>query len=348
MATHFVVRRLGWHQARHGDPYLRRLPSAEVVAAFDTFDAAESHRRTLEAEARQGANPFQHGGAALFYQTTLDAPRLHDWLLDEGIDPPVSELRHADWLAWWTAFAHTWTPDQLAHAWQGLDKVRFYDVAEGPVLGSAFVLLQHMGRRYGGGTNAGDEGGMPVRAYRSPRTAAAERDRRNLEFQNAVELATHGQRLPHGYIWDIRGTRPWVEQVAFYLVEVPCDVPRYAAVGHLVQRRAGRTPADRLSRVPVRLFADRTAADAHRDELNAAARKVVNPFHLLEVPDLIAEALEPLRLPLPWPATEDDEEWRGWWDLCQDDISEAQRTAVWELFADQPLFETLRVQVIDD
>src|SRR5262249_31395700 len=128
----FTLRRLGWHQAPHGDHYTRRLPTAEPVAHFDDFDEAEDDPRPREHEARRDQTPFRFGGATLYFQSSLDGDRLHDWLLDGGVEPPTDllgrppgQLRHRDWVEWWDAFAHTWTGDQLAHTWQGLDKVRF-------------------------------------------------------------------------------------------------------------------------------------------------------------------------------------------------------------------------------
>jgi hypothetical protein len=93
----YTVRKLAWYQPPHGDPYTRRLPSADAVATLDTFDAADDRRRALEDEGRRGENPFRFGGGSIHFQSSLDGPRLHDWLMDAGIDPPASELRHADW-----------------------------------------------------------------------------------------------------------------------------------------------------------------------------------------------------------------------------------------------------------
>ena len=42
--SRYTVRRVGWFQPPHGDPYTRRLPGAEAVAGFDTFDDAEEFR----------------------------------------------------------------------------------------------------------------------------------------------------------------------------------------------------------------------------------------------------------------------------------------------------------------
>src|SRR5258708_5396653 len=145
--SHYTVRRLGWYQPPHGDPYTRRIPAATPVATFDTFDEAEMHRRALEAEVREGENPFRFGGASIFFQSSLDGPRLHDWLMDEAIDPPDSELRHSDWRAWWYAFAHTWSEHQLAHAWAAFDKVRFFDVAEAAPR-TSYVAVEIWRQRY--------------------------------------------------------------------------------------------------------------------------------------------------------------------------------------------------------
>jgi hypothetical protein len=58
--------------------------------------------------------------------------------------------------------------------------------------------------------------------------------------------------------------------------------------------------------------------------------------------------VEGLGAPLPCPVTFRPEQWREWWDLCQDEIAPDQRTAAWNLFEDQPLFEVLRVEVNDE
>jgi hypothetical protein len=106
--------------------------------------------------------------------------------------------------------------------------------------------------------------------------------------------------------------------------------------------------------VPVRLFADRTAANAFRDELTATTRAVMNPFQVFTPlmarrgEQEFATAIEQLNAPLPWPVNFHPERWREWWDLCQDEISPNQRMAAWELFEDQPLFEVLRVDVHEE
>jgi hypothetical protein len=379
--SRYTVRRVGWFQPPHGDPYTRRLPVAEPVAAFDTFDAAEMYRRELEAAARDGENPFRFGGASVFFQSSLDGPRLHDWLMDAGIEPPASELRHSDWRDWWNAFAHTWSADQLAHAWAAFDKVRFFDVAE-DVPGAALHLIQEV--RYVDreswfpvdtftGTisardgyprtpvgEADDEGGVPVRVYRSARRVKAACEQLNRDpYRRPEYLAQFGWLQTTRRGGDARPRRA----LLFEAVRVPGEVPPHAGVAYLVQRRAfgelgyvshGPNYRDTGSRVPVRLFADRAAANAHRDELFAAAVGVMNPFQAYAPgmtglgEDGFLAAVAALAPPLPWPTTFQLAQWREWWDLCQDEATNDQRAAAWALFDDRPLFEVLRVEVGDE
>jgi hypothetical protein len=331
--SRFLVRRLGWHQNPHGDNYTRRLPLAVPVADFETFDEAEKERRRREQEARAGENPFRFGGATLFFQTSLDRPRLHDWLLDGGIDPPTDQFRHRDWREWWDFFAHTWTESQIEHAWQGLDKVRFFDVVEeeSPDRFHVVTRLQYA-RALRASSGSDREGGTLWRVYRKEKTAVA-----------ACE-----QREP-------------LRTMAYYeVVAIPGSVSVHAGAGYLLQRRAfdptgqaghDREGRDTGSRVPLRLFEDRARAIASRDELIAAAREVLNLFQVFTPPmagraeRTFLEAIEGIAAPLPIPSTFRPELWREWWDLCQDDFTPDQRVAGWGIYADQPLFEVLRVEV---
>jgi hypothetical protein len=357
----YTVRRLGWHQAPHGDPYTRRLPTAEPLEHFDDFDAAEHRRRALEHAVRTGENPFRFGGAALYFQTSLDGPRLHDWLLDEGIDPPADQLRHRDWRAWWDAFAHTWTEHQLAHAWQALDKVRFFDVVEESTA-EPFCVVSEIGFVSTGyhRQDAEREGGRFHSLYRGVLAATAACRRLNADRrEETYDWWQYGYRHRLGYGED---PQDGGEAVYFEVIDVPGDVPPFAGVGFLVQRRAfdpngfvchDQNGRDTGSRVPVRLFGDRESAEAHRHELTAAARAVMNPFQAYAPPmsglseEEFAAAAASLHPPLPWPAGFSPRQWREWWDLCQDEVTDGQRAAAWELFADHPLFEVLPAEVRD-
>lgn len=356
----YTVRRVGWFQPPHGDPYTRRLPNAEPVAQFDTFDGAEAHRRELEAAARAGENPFRFGGASVFFQSSLDGPRLHDWLMDAGIDPPASELRHGDWRAWWDAFAHTWNRDQLAHAWAAFDKVRFFDIAEQPTDAAHLLLLISWSRDGTSVLAAATEGGQVIGAFRSAESAEAARGARDRALSSGPDY--------RGATWFRYSARvgydssdqliPLAQATFFEVAAVPSGVSPLAALGHLVQRRAvlaersrwgwwWRSPPD--ARVPVSLFATRSEALATRDRLAAEVRQLVNPFVFID-PGLGAatadgrEALALASPPLPVPTGDGAAEWTEWFDLCQDEMTDEQRAAVWELCG-QPLFEVLRVEV---
>ena len=361
-SSRYTVRRLGWYQPPHGDAYTRWLPGAEPVAAFDTFDDAEMYRRELEAAARPGENPFRFGGASVFFQSSLDGPRLHDWLMDAGIDPPASELRHADWRAWWSAFAHTWSADQLAHAWAGLDKVRFFDVAAASGAAHLLVLIG-WGRSAPGTLTASVEGGRVEGAYRSAARAEAERTARDRALTGGYDY--RGARYfdyEHRAGYDPLDQNVTLARATFFeVLAVPSDVPRFAGGGHLVQRRSvlapaqnygwhRRSPAD--ARVPVALFATRAAAVEALGALAADAQRAANPFAFVEPGEGVATNparadLARLRLPLPVPATDRRAEWLEWYDLCQDELSDDQRAAVWNL-CDRPLFEVRRVEVSDE
>ena len=188
-APRFVMSQIDWAQVEfdwvrgeyRSDAYFRRSVRAERVACFDTFDDADLYRSACEAEARRSVNPFRYGGAALFYQSSLDAPRLHDWLMDAGIEPPTEPLEHAAWIAWWDASARTWSAEQLAHVWAALDKVRFFTVsAEQP---SKVYVIQELNWLWEDEPTlqADYEGGNVVRAFRSKAAAKKECDRLNRE-----------------------------------------------------------------------------------------------------------------------------------------------------------------------
>lgn len=358
--SRYVVRQLGWHQPPHGDPYTRRMPTAVPVARFGTFDVADEHRRDLERTARAGENPFRFGGCSVFFQSSLDAPRLHDWLMDEGIDPPAGALRHAEWHAWWAAFAHTWTEHQLNHAWSAFDKVRFYDVAEEPPDAAHVVVEVVWGllERDWNAMTAGTEGGRLRGVHR--RAGAAERARAALNHERTAGGGRYRFDRRLGYDADPHAPLPARHATFYETLAVPSDVPPHAGTGFLVQRRAladsfagmpwrTRPPAD--ARVPVALFASRVDAVEHRDRLAAECRQALNPFVFADPADGAAtadgrEELLALDLPLPLPSGDRRRDWVEWWDLCQDDASDDQRAAVWRA-TDRPLFEVLGVEVGD-
>jgi hypothetical protein len=127
------------------------------------------------------------------------------------------------------------------------------------------------------------------------------------------------------------------------------------STGYLVVRRAtdrgggaceDQQGTDTGSRVPLRLFAARAAADAFAVTLTAEARRTMNPFPVLDgYLDAIRKRLADFRFPVacpddPWP-----EEWKTWWDLCQDLITDEERAAVWAVFGATPPYEVVEIEL---
>jgi hypothetical protein len=227
----YAVHQLSWVQPEYDDdPYLRRLPKSAKVAAFSSLKAAEADRRERETAARAAANPFRHGGASLFYQTSFDAPRLHDWLLDAGITPPRLPADHSDWIAWWDAFARTWNALQLAHAWKALDKVRFFEVVEERSKSRAYAVVEiNWTWNDNPFLDADAEGGTLIRAFRSRAKAETECERLNAErraLPQFQEYRTFDYQHREGKIWDAEGD--WTqsdisEAVFFEVVEIETE-----------------------------------------------------------------------------------------------------------------------------
>lgn len=181
----YVVQRRNW--TRHGTspeatPHrerLVRLPGCVRLSSFaDEADALAECTR-LEEQARRAVNPFTCDGDALHYQTSFDADRLHDWLLDADIQPPPRERR--EWAIWWEEVHDTLTEMQWRHVWRALDKLVFHEVVARPRRPVVYVVAE-VGWRYNdSGYDPRPEGGVPVKAYRSRERAEAERLRRETE-----------------------------------------------------------------------------------------------------------------------------------------------------------------------
>lgn len=125
---------------------------------------------------------------------------------------------------------------------------------------------------------------------------------------------------------------------------------------YLVARRALKrdgTPCgdqndiDTGSRVPLRLFASRAAAEAHAAELARSARRVANPFHLFygSLTDETLRAIMALELPLAPSGSSWYDEGVAWWDTIQEALSDEQRASVWAVFGPAYPFEVCEVEV---
>ena len=128
------------------------------------------------------------------------------------------------------------------------------------------------------------------------------------------------------------------------------------STGYLVVRRAldrwGGACADQHgtdtgSRVPLRLFAARAAADAFAAALAAEVRKTMNPFPMLNgyLSDAVRKHLAVFRFPVACPDDPWIEEWKAWWDLCQDLITEKERAALWAVFSTTPPYEVSEIEL---
>lgn len=175
--TRFVVKRLKWQE--HYGGKLSRLPGDVPVASFATFEEAEAERAKREESYRERINPFQCG-EAIQYWSHLDEPRLRDWLMDHGIDPPKPKpAGDTNWGAWWKKNNRKLGAEKRAAVWEVLDKVRFFIVREEPVrpIGYAVVELnwEYNDEYY----SADPQGGDLITVYRSRERAEAECAQRN-------------------------------------------------------------------------------------------------------------------------------------------------------------------------
>ena len=140
-ALRFVVKRLNWAE-RYGGKLFRR-PGEVAVVSFATFEEADAERAKREDAYRTRVNPFECGGAVQYW-THLDEPRLRDWLMDHGIDPPSAKKDGtANWSAWWKKNQQALGAEKRAAVWEVLDKVRFFAVREEVVrpVGYAVVMI---------------------------------------------------------------------------------------------------------------------------------------------------------------------------------------------------------------
>lgn len=178
-ATRFVVKRLNWFE-EYGEKLLRR-PGEVAVVSFATFDEADAERAKREDELRKRVNPFECGDA-VHYWTHLDEPRLRDWLMDHGIEPPKAKKDGTtNWSAWWKKNQKQLGAEKRAAVWEVLDKVRFFAVREEPVRPVGFAVVE-INWEYNDATYDADaEGGLLLKVYRSRERAEAECAARNAE-----------------------------------------------------------------------------------------------------------------------------------------------------------------------
>jgi hypothetical protein len=168
--TVHVLERLNWR--RCGDGFVR-LPGRTRLESFPDAEAAEYARREREEAARQRVNPFRCGGAALHYHTSLDASRLHDWVLDLGLTPPQRRSA-ADWARWWDRVYPKASAAQRERLWEALDRVRFYEVVERPRKPVVYAVVAINWAYNDNWYVAESEGGKVMSAFRNRKDAEAD------------------------------------------------------------------------------------------------------------------------------------------------------------------------------
>lgn len=187
--TCFVLKRLNW--SKNYDDRWFRQPGEVAVASFATAEEAEAERARREKEFRARVNPF-HCGAAVHYWTHLDEPRLRDWLLDHGVDPPEAKDGAADWSEWWTKAGKKLAADKRAAVWEVLDKVRFFAVCEEPVRPVGYAVLAVNWEYNDENFSADPEGGRVMTVYRSRERAEAECAALNEEARDSWDFVVDG------------------------------------------------------------------------------------------------------------------------------------------------------------
>jgi hypothetical protein len=185
--TRFVVKRLKWAEQYGGKR--TRQPGEVAVASFASFDEAETERAKREDEFRTRVNPFDCG-IAVHYWTHLDEPRLRDWLMDHGIEPPAANKGgKTNWAAWWKKNQKTLGAEKRAAVWEVLDKVRFFAVCEEPARPVGFAVIELNWEYNDEYFDADPEGGRLVQVYRSRERAEAECAARNEVARDAWGFA---------------------------------------------------------------------------------------------------------------------------------------------------------------
>ena len=191
----FVVQRLNWTETYDG--HRIRQPGGVTVASFPTLDAAETERARREEQARTSVNPFTCG-SAVQYWSHLDEPRLRDWLMDHGIDPPKpGKDGKTNWAAWWKKNHKKLTPDNCSAVWEALHKVRFFAVREEPARPVGYAVVQLNWEYNDENYYTEAEGGNLLKVYRSRERAeeecarcnAQERDNWSFVDEAAAEYA---------------------------------------------------------------------------------------------------------------------------------------------------------------
>ena len=143
-----VLRRRNWRFA--GD-HLVLLPGHVRLQSYNDADEAAKVCREKDQTVRARVTPFRCGGPSLRNQTSLDADRLRDWALDQGLTTPEGD----EWAAWSDEQHPQLTELQRDAMWKALDRLRFYEIVEQASPGPYLELFARRDRA--GWTSWGNE-----------------------------------------------------------------------------------------------------------------------------------------------------------------------------------------------
>ncbi len=238
--THFLVLRRNWRQAGRSGSYVL-LPGEHREAAFAGEDEARADAARREAEARSRINPFRCG-TTWADRCSLPEPVFSDFLRDGGIEPPAPRKARSkskpaappDWAAWWDRNARKLSAAQRERVWQGLDRLRFYEVSERPIRPVAYAVVAVQWNYNDEWYYPGSEGGHTQAAYRSRERADQECERLNAEARArwrrnlhlpAPGAAARGMAMHELFPFDMQ-TRHFAGQAWF---EPPANPPARSA-----------------------------------------------------------------------------------------------------------------------
>jgi len=375
--TIHVLRRRNWRFA--GD-YLVLLAGHVRLQSYAEADEAAKECREKNQTIRARVNPFRCGGPSLRNQTNLDADRLHDWALDQGLTPPDGD----DWAAWWDAQHPQMTELQRGGMWHALDRLSFYEVIEQPQRPVVYVAVAINWQYNDNWYDADGEGGETQFAFRTREEAevyAVEANRFQRESWEDSALASEpeeGRAFDMHYrrqsLEDLDAPREHVhsqgmttDEVAFVEV-VEVELREVIAPSkkklHLLQRiawspdhhedyRRGRcfrheSPAG----TPVAAFATKEEASKCAAASTAEARRELNPFQFMVngVEALTNRSEQELLLAIArlghavWISKYFD--WVRWYDEIADALVEEERDAIWNLLDRLELYRVVEVEFL--
>ncbi len=382
-SRHYLVRERTW--VNPAESFYWLIPErTEVVATFANYEWAIADCRRREEETRWPANPFRYGNT-MFYRSSLDAPRLHDWLLDHGIEPPVRtderDPTPLEWEEWWSQNIGTLSDSERATVWEVMDKVRFFDVVDESADAKVYVVVEIqftcIDETYG---EADPEGGIVQIAFTDKRKAESHCRRRNAEQRAEYTEYTEYEYEYLDYvdrIGSLNGEQLATDEAIYFeVLEVPLEPGLKSKSLYLVTRDCigesgfitDHDSANNGSRVPLKAFANRADADVFRERIERRAWRTVNPFRLAcgkstctlswlfdlyddRLPNGMSEqqivlAVQKLGLSAPRPVDlYDYGDWVGWWDAIAPLLSDEQFAEIWGIFSGFRLFEVSEVEV---